>query len=196
MPPLHSDVSDAELTDLLKAGDEGAFTIIYDRYWRIMYAHVYKMIHNEDETKDVIQELFSNLWINAAAIPDNKNIAGYLFVSARNRVLNLIRKHKYHNDYLGSLADFATEMTNVTVEALDEKDLATAIEREIQNLPPRMRQVFEMSRKENLSHKEIAARLGTSDETVKKQINKSLKAIRAGLNEATGASLFVLMMLR
>lgn len=193
---LNNDVSDAQLTDLLKSGHEEAFTIIYDRYWRIMYAHVYKMLRNEDESKDVIQELFSQLWINAAQIPEQKNLAGYLYVSARNKVLNLIRKNKFHNNYLSSLAEFAEEMSNVTIERIDERDLQAAIEREIQQLPPRMRQVFEMSRKENLSHKEIAERLGTSDETVKKQINKSLKAIRSGLNETGTASILVALLFR
>lgn len=194
--PLTSDVSDARLVDLLKAGNEEAFTLIYDRYWRLMYGHVFKMLRDEDDTKDIIQELFSSLWVQASRIPDHQNLPGYLYVSARHKVLNLIRKHKYHSDYLGSLASFATDMSNVTLEVLEERELADAIEREIQNLPPRMRQVFEMSRKENLSHKEIAARLGTSDETVKKQINKSLKVIRSGLKASGNASILILVFLR
>ncbi len=193
----YSTLSDAELTALLKSGDERVFTHLYNRYWRLMYAHIYKMLRNEEEAKDVVQELFSNLWINAATLPSDIRISGYLYVSARNKVLNLIRKNKFHNDYLSSLAAFADEASNYTVEFLEERDLAMAIEKEIQNLPPRMRQVFEMSRKENLSHKEIAERLGTSDETVKKQINKSLKAIRIGLKDSgSTATIMMLFFLR
>lgn len=191
-----AELSDEELIALLRGGDQAAFAVIYNRYWRMMYAHIYKMLRDEDEAKDVLQDVFSNLWIHYATFPENGNLPAYLYVAVRNKVLNLIRSQKYRDDYLSSLVAFADEMSNETLDALNERDLREAIEREIQNLPPRMRQVFEMSRKEDLSHKEIAERLGTSDETVKKQINKSIKAIKLGLKDAGAAALPLLLFLR
>lgn len=191
-----TELSDEELTALLKGGDQSAFAVIYNRYWRIMYAHIYKMLRDEDEAKDILQDVFSSLWINHAGFPEKGNLPAYLYVTVRNKVLNLIRSQKYRDDYLSSLAAFADEMSTETLDVLNERDLMEAIEREIQNLPPRMRQVFEMSRKENLSHKEIAQRLGTSDETVKKQINKSIKAIKLGLKDAGATALPFLLFLR
>ena len=191
-----TELSDEELIILLKSGSQSAFAVIYNRYWRIMYAHIYKMMRNEDEAKDILQDIFSSLWINHVAFPEKGNLPAYLYVASRNKVLNLIRSQKYRNDYLSSLAVFADEMRNETLDAMNERDLMAAIEQEIQNLPPRMRQVFEMSRKENLSHKEIAQRLGTSDETVKKQINKSIKAIKLGLKDTGAAALPLLLFLR
>ncbi|MNR38302.1 RNA polymerase sigma factor [compost metagenome] len=82
------------------------------------------------------------------------------------------------------------------MDQLNERDLATAIEREIQSLPPRMKQVFELSRKENLSYKEIAERLGTSEETVKKQVHNSIKSIKHHLKESGGAAVLLLTFLR
>ena len=188
--------SDQELVTLLKNGNQAAFTEIYDRYWRIMYGHVYKMLLDEEESKDVIQELFSALWINSDRIPDQLNLSGYLYVTAKNKVLNLIRKNKFQTAYLNSLAKFINEASTVTMDELNERDLAAAIEREIQSLPPRMKQVFELSRKENLSYKEIAERLGTSEETVKKQVHNSIKAIKHHLDASGGAALLVLAFLR
>lgn len=188
--------SDQELVTLLKTGSQAAFTEIYDRYWRIMYGHVYKMLLDEEESKDVIQELFSALWINSDRIPEQLNLSGYLYVMAKNKVLNLIRKHKFQAAYLNSLAKFINEASTATMDELNERDLATAIEREIQSLPPRMKQVFELSRKENLSYKEIAERLGISEETVKKQVHNSIKAIRHHLKESGGAALLALAFLR
>ncbi|WP_342331382.1 RNA polymerase sigma-70 factor [Pedobacter sp. FW305-3-2-15-E-R2A2] len=188
--------SDQELVTLLKNGNQAAFTEIYDRYWRIMYGHVYKMLLDEEESKDVIQELFSSLWINSDRIPDQLNLSGYLYVMAKNKVLNLIRKNKFQTAYLNSLAKFINEASTVTMDELNERDLAAAIEREIQSLPPRMKQVFELSRKENLSYKEIAERLGTSEETVKKQVHNSIKAIKHHLKASGGAALLALAFLR
>lgn len=188
--------SDSELIDLLKSGSEVAFTIIYQRYWRLIYAHVYKMLKDEEEAKDIVQEVFSNLWLKADQIPEQQNFAGYLYVTARHKVLNAIRRHKFRDDYVNSLAKYIDEASEDTLQYLDERDLLITIEKEIAALPPRMRQVFEMSRKENLSHKEIGKLLGTSDETVKKQINKSLKIIRSNLKESGGAAMLLLILAR
>lgn len=188
--------NDHELISLLKKGDETAFTEIYNRYWRIIYNHVYKMLLDEEESKDVIQDLFSSLWIKSKNLPEDLNLPGYLYVSARNKVLNLIRNNKFQNTYLTSLSKYIDEACTLTLDQLNERDLAAAIEREIQSLPPRMKQVFELSRKENLSYKEISERLGISDETVKKHIHKSIKMIKVNLKESGGAAVLLLTLLR
>ncbi|SEO33558.1 RNA polymerase sigma-70 factor, ECF subfamily [Mucilaginibacter gossypiicola] len=186
--------NDAELTDLLRSGDELAYTEIYRRYWRLMYAHIYKMLRDEEDSKDILQELFSTLWTKANKIPAQGNLAGYLYVSARNMVLNHIRQQKFRDEYLGSLAQFASEASVDTLHYLEERDLLAAIEREIEALPPKMRQVFEMSRKQNLTHKEIAESLGTSEETVKKQIHKSLKRLRVNLKDPDRAVTLLMLL--
>ncbi|KIO74608.1 RNA polymerase sigma 70 [Pedobacter lusitanus] len=191
---MYSKFSDQHLLGLLKEGDEAAFTEIYDRYWKVMYLHVFRMLRDEEEAKDVIQELFSTFWLKKETI-QSTNISGYLYVAARNKVLNLVQQNKVRSDYLTSLGSFSHEMSNVTLDQLDEKDLANALEREIAKLPDKMRIIFELSRKENLSHKEIALKLGLSDKTVKKQISNALKLIRSNLGVA-GASILWLIFLR
>ncbi|MDN3548691.1 RNA polymerase sigma factor [Mucilaginibacter aquaedulcis] len=195
MPSLTA-LTDLELLDLMRSGNQRAFTIIYNRYWRLLYGHIYKMLRDEEDAKDILQDVFSSLWLSPEKIPDLSNFAGYLYTMARHKVLNAIRKNKYKNDYLESLAVFVTESSEDTLQYIDTRDLMAAIEKEIAALPPRMRQVFEMSRKENLSHKEIGKLLGTSDETVKKQISKSLKVIRYNLKESGGAALLLLALWR
>lgn len=189
-------MSDSELISLLKLRDERAFTELYNRHWRLIYAHIYKMIRDEDDAKDILQDIFSSLWLKSDQVPQQDNLLPYLYTIARNKVLNTIRHQKYRDDYFSSLAKYASEVSEATVFYLDERDLMAAIEREIAALPPRMRQVFEMSRKEHLSYKEIAERLGTSDETVKKQVSKSLKVIRLNLKEVGGAAMLLLFMSR
>ncbi|MCR8557329.1 RNA polymerase sigma-70 factor [Mucilaginibacter sp. BJC16-A38] len=189
----YTSYSDTELANLLRSRDSMAYTEIYRRYWRILYGHIFKMLRDEDESKDILQELFSSLWTKAERIPEQHNLAGYLYVTARNLVLNSIRQRKFRSDYLSSIAAFANEASEATLHQLEERDLLAAIEREIQALPPRMRQVFEMSRKQNLTHKEIAESLGTAEETVKKQVHKSLKILRANLKEPGGTAMLLLL---
>lgn len=175
-------LTDSQLLDLVKTGDESAFAEIYERYWTVMYVHVLKMLGDEDDSKDLIQELFTSLWLKGARIEFSTNLSGYLYISARNKVINMIRQNKIRKDYLSSLAEFGAQTSNTTLEQLNVRDLHTAFEREVQSLPYKMRQIFELSRKQNLSHKEIALRLDISDKTVKKQISNALKIIRLRLN--------------
>ncbi|HWW42400.1 RNA polymerase sigma-70 factor [Pedobacter sp.] len=191
----YSKYSDKELTDLLKSGDQSAFTEIYNRYWSVMYAHVYKMLRDREEAKDVIQEIFSKLWLKAAEIRSNQNLAGFLYVAARNRVLNLMEQNRVRNDYVKSIASFISEIDPSAIDHVDEKKLTQIIEQEILNLPPKMREIFEMSRKENLSHKEIAEKLNISDQTVKKQVQNALKIIRPKISNLS-VFIFALIILK
>jgi len=182
MSPL-SGLTDPELAYLVKSGDQRAFTIIYNRYWFLLYGHIFKMLRDEEDAKDILQDVFSGLWLYPDKICSVSNFAGYLYTVARHKVLNALRKNKYRTQCLESLAKFVNGASDETLQYIDSRDLMVAIEKEIAALPSRMRQVFEMSRKENLSHKEIGKLLGTSDETVKKQIHKSLQLIRYNLRE-------------
>jgi RNA polymerase sigma-70 factor (family 1) len=179
---IYSSLNDNQLLDYIKAGDQLAFAEIYERYWGLMFHHVLKMTGDKDETKDIIQELFTQLWINIEQIESETNIASYLYVSARNKVINLIRHDKVKNNYLSSLSDFTNQPSNSMLEQLSAKDLSIAIDKEIQNLPCKMREIFELSRKKFRTHKEIADELHISDKTVKKQINNAIKILRLRLN--------------
>jgi RNA polymerase sigma-70 factor (ECF subfamily) len=175
-------LTDPQLLELIKSGEEGAFAEIYERYWGIMYAHVLKMLGEEDDAKDIAQEVFTTLWLKGVNIEYDTNISGYLYITARNKVLNLIRQNKVRRDYLSSLSQYSNDTSNATLEQLNARDLAAALEYELQSMPYKMREIFELSRKQNLSHKEIAIRLDISDKTVKKQISNALKIIRLRLN--------------
>lgn len=179
---IYSSLKDSELLSLLRSGNKKAFAEIYERYWGLMFHHVLKMIGDKDETKDLVQEIFTNLWLNIEQIESETNIAAYLYVSARNKVINLIRHDKVRNNYLSSLSDFAIHHESSVLEQLSAKDLSIAIDREIQNLPCKMREIFELSRKKYRTHKEIADELQISDKTVKKQINNAIKILRLRLN--------------
>lgn len=193
--PDYKKLSDLELAELLKASDKQAFTEIYDRYWSVMYAHVYKMLRDREDARDIVQEIFSNLWIKSADIKSDANVAGLLYRTARNRVLDLIKHERVKSDYLGSFTELMNTVDPQIVNHVDEKMLLAVIEEEIQKLPEKMKVVFEMSRKENLSHKEIAHALNISDQTVKKQIQNALKLIKPRLNEL-GISISILILFR
>jgi RNA polymerase sigma-70 factor (family 1) len=191
-----STYTDHQLIALLKQGDETAFTAIYDRYSMLIFYRVNQMLRDTEASKDLVQDLFITVWSKSELIRDDANLAGYLYIAARNKVFKLIQKGKLRNDYLNSLAKYATETSTATLDQLDERELARVIDQEIAQLPPKMKEVFELSRKENLSHLQIAHQLGISDKTVKKQINKALKVLKIKLGPITPTAILLLASLR
>jgi len=175
--------NDKQLLDSLRSGDKDAYTEIYQRYWPILFRHARKLLKNEKDAKDVVQETFISLWTIAADLDQKTLLSPYLYMTVRNKILNIFRHNKVVNSHLTSLDDFMSSGTNITDHLVREKLLIKLIEEEIANLPPRMREVFELKRKSNLSYKEIAEIMDISDLTVKTQMSKAIKILREKFGE-------------
>lgn len=173
--------SDFDLIELLREGDETAFTEIYERYKWILYNHAYKKLKSREEAKDVIQELFAGLWTKRSTVSFNSNLSGYLYTAMRNKILNLIAHQQVADKYIDSLERFTNQGNFITDHLIRERQLAQQIEKEIASLPPKMKTLFLLSRKEHLSHREIACKMEISEETVKRQMKNALKTLRLKL---------------
>jgi len=173
-----TEINDAELLASLKSGDPDAFSQIYDRYWQLLYVSACKVIRDEDEAKDVVQDVFLSLLKKGAALEVYGSLSGYLYTAIRYKIFDHISKQKVRSDYADSFTRFSEQYVNNTDRSLIEKETRAEIEKEIQNLPQKMKIVFEMSRKEELSYQEIANTLNISDKTVKKQISNAIKLLK------------------
>lgn len=192
--PEYSQLSDATLTALLSQKNEAAYREIYNRYWSILYLHARNILKSQDDAKDIVQEIFTTLWIKASDLNFEISLSSYLFKATRNKILNQINHKKIATRYQQSLYDFYEEGKLITDEALREKELSRIIEAEIQRLPAKMRKIFELSRKKHLSYQQIAEHLNISEHTVKSQVSNSLKILRVRL-ELTTIIIFVLLSL-
>jgi len=179
-------LNDSELTDLVRKNDQLAFAEIYQRYWTIMYMHALKMLKNEEDTRDIIQELFTTLWTKSDSMTSSTNLAGYLYITVRNKVLDLIEKKKVRTDHLESLTLYLEEYSDKTVEDITEREMMQALDREIALLPAKMKVIFEMRIRQHKTYKEIAETLEISDKTVKKQVSNAIKLIKPKLSGFTG----------
>jgi RNA polymerase sigma-70 factor (family 1) len=180
--PDYSHFSDAELTDLLKSNDHAAFTEIYKRYFGLLYQHALKMTKDEDEAEDIIHELFVTLWSKSGELSFSPNLPAYLYRAVKNKVINTFQQQKTRQAHIESLQAHINAGTWETQETINANLLAAEIESHVTTLPKKMREVFLLSRKANLSHKEIAETLGISDKTVKKQINNAIHQLRLKIN--------------
>lgn len=169
--------SDRELIAFLKEGDHAAFTEIFHRYNQLLYSHTYNKLRDEEESRDIVEDVFMKLWEKQANLEDT-NLAGYLFTLARNQILNLISHRKVVSAYTDSLKTYLSQYSESTDHLVRRKQLKEIIDEEINALPPRMREIFLLSRKEYLSNKEIAKKLDLSEHTVADQIKKALRTLR------------------
>lgn len=173
-------LADEVLTDLILDRDERAFTEVYNRYWAVLHRFCRRILRDEDLAADAIQDIFAKLWDPANQPNITGSLQGYLYRSTRNQLIQYIRKERSRVDYLRE-RPFDEAATPQADEPLREKELAALIEREVERLPARMREVFELSRNAYLTYKEIAERTNIAEGTVRKQIHYALKQLRARL---------------
>ncbi|WP_316779021.1 RNA polymerase sigma-70 factor [Pedobacter antarcticus] len=170
--------SDQELVAMLKQQDHGSFTEIYRRYWAILFRHARKMLYDDEEASDIIQDIFTLLWTKAAEIEISSSLSSYLYTAVRHKVFTRINRGKLKTAHLESLESFLKKGVYSTDEWILEKELTASIESEVARLPGKMREIFELSRKEHLSYQQIAERLQVTDHTVRKQISNALKVLK------------------
>lgn len=174
-------MSDLELFHLLINGNRAAFTEIHNRYSVILYTYAYKKLRNREEAQDVVQEVFVKLWNNRLEIQLHTNLAGYLYNAVRNKAFDIFAHQKIELKYINSLQNYIAASPTVTDYLIREKQISALIDKEIAALPPRMREVFELSRKNHLSHKQIATLLNIAEPTVTTQIKRALRVLRLKL---------------
>lgn len=173
--------SDAQLTELLILEDDCAFEEIYNRYWGILYNFARRTLRDDDQAKDVIQEVFVKLYERMGGLY-NQSIRSYLYTSVLHNILDLYDHQKVRINYIAAFRDFYNRGENVTENQVRENELKRLIEKEIANLPAKMRTIFEMSRKQYLTHQQIADRIGVSEGTVRNQVYNALNKLRSRLS--------------
>jgi RNA polymerase sigma-70 factor (family 1) len=175
----YSKYSDEALFKMVIDGTQHAYTEIYKRYSNLLHSHAFFKLQDREEAKDVVQELFVNLWDKRHLIQLESNLSGYLYRTLRNKILNIIAHKKVLAAHEASLQLFLDSKPVPTDYQTRDKQLALLIESEIQSLPKKMKEIFILSRKEHLSHKEISEKLNISEKTVKNQVNNALKILRS-----------------
>ena len=135
-----------------------------------------------DAAKEIVKDVFINLWNKKETIEQEKSVKAYLFQSVRNRSLNYIRDHKkFRSHYLD--LEIELEIPTEEYDFLVGEETQRKIETAIQKLPEKCREVFELNRFEEMKYNDIAAKLGISVKTVEVHMSKALKILREELKD-------------
>lgn len=173
-------ILEKELLDLIRQDDKEAFDRIYTLYWEKLFLYVAKIIKDEDDAHDIIQDVFVSLWTRRQDLKIERSLNAYLFSAIRFKTLDYIH-HSKMKVSLNVVHEEYPERGSV-IEKYSAKELAIQINSRIQELPLKMKKIFLLSRNEEMSYKEISKMLSISDKTVKKQISNALKLLRFKLN--------------
>ncbi len=162
---------------LLREGDEKAFEHIFHHYYNQIYTFVLSTLFDKTFAEDITQSVFISLWEKRGTIDTEANIAPLLYTIARNHVYRqteqLLLKYKYEQ----SQQEDREESPDIE-EEINSRFLEDILSELIEELPPKRRRIFILSRKENLTNKEIASHLHISEKTVETQIRRSLIFLR------------------
>ena len=175
-------MSDVQLIGLLKADDEAALTIIYKRYWASLFSAAYNILKDRQSCEDIIQELFIKLWDCRAEVQISVSLKAYLYASVRYGVYRQIKTGSVRSEIFDDLIERLH--TPTAYGSIEHKELLLQINRVIDTLPDKCREVYKLSREECLSHKQIAMQLNISTKTVENHLTKALRELRGSLGAA------------
>jgi RNA polymerase sigma-70 factor (ECF subfamily) len=151
-------------------------------------------VHDLDTAKDLVHNVFINLWEKREDIDPNKSVKSYLFTAVYNRSLNHIRDHKkFHNEDISEYHDRLAGTQEDYYDKVESSELSARIKNAIDTLPERCREIFLLNRFEEMKYKEIAEKLDISIKTVEAQMSKALKILREQLTDYIGLLVFIIL---
>lgn len=176
------------------------FSEIYDIYFPKLLRFIKTYLISEDESENIVQEIFIYLWEHRDIIETLQNLNAYLFTLAKNRCIDYFRKEMVREVCKGSLSEIENrelQLKLYSLEAFDNDRLSDADIEEILNnainrLPERCREIFIMSRLQNLRYKEIAEKLNVSPNTVENQIVIALRKLKEDLKDYFPLFVFII----
>lgn len=166
----------------LKNGDRSAFKLVFDAYSPGIFELSYRILKSRELAEEIVQDTFIKLWLSRGNIDTSKNLWSFIYVISKRLCFNKLRSAKYdlllQQELVHHMA-IAVEDSKTQINELEQ-----LLKHSVGLLPARQREVWQLSREEGLSHKEIADQLGISPNTVKNSLVQTLKYLRQHFKKA------------
>lgn len=183
--------SDTDLIKSLKNGEPKAYTFLVDSYYHKLCVYAHGLTNDHDSSEDIVQNVFEYIWKNRLNLKDEFSIKNYLYRSVYNEFIDQYRKRKsimiLEKKYIDALSTIVEEEDEKSMEKL-----INLVKREIENLPPKCKQTFLLSKQNGLTNIEISEYLNVSIKSVEAHITKAFSILREKIGEKTSGILFLL----
>lgn len=178
-------LTDHELVDLMKDGEDAAFSEIYNRYWKKLLAvAANKTDGRVEEAEEIVQDIFVSLWNRRDQLELTSTLENYLAVSVKYRIIKSLARKDRHRQYALQNQHTSAVSGNPTQDWLEFEELRSRLEVLVAGLPEKCRLVYTLSRENGYSQKQIAEEMSISEKTVEAHLGKALKTLRNGLDSA------------
>jgi RNA polymerase sigma-70 factor (ECF subfamily) len=174
------EITDPKIFQQIRKGDEAAFSRLFNGYYASLCFFAAKYIGDLDLSRSLVQQVFVDLWMKREKIDVNISVKSYLYQSVKNRCIDYLRKNRNNSEISESVENLSRVPFRDLVE---EAELSGRINKSINQLPEKCREIFLLSRHEGLKYAEIAQKLNISVKTVEMQIGIALKRLRESLSD-------------
>ncbi len=185
--------TDGPLLELLRNGDEAAFTELYHHYSGQLYVNLFKMVKDETLAEEIVQDIFTRIWQKRQTLQVEQSFPAYLYRMGHNAVHDFYRKLQRDRRLYQQFKALATEHYTHIEEALFRQESKVLLHQALDTLSPQQKKAYELCKLEGCSYKETAEQMGISPLTVKEYMVKANWAVRDYLDrhpEVTAGLLF------
>jgi len=174
-------LSDKILLNQMKDGDSASFNTLFDRYWEMLYSTVFSVCSDREVCSEIVHDIFLNLWLKREKL-QIETFKAYILASARYHVYRHVKNARKNSlEYRDDLEYASQSALNEGELNIRYQDLEKSVDRELEELPRRCKEIFTLSRREQLSNDEIATRLDISKRTVENQLTHALRHLRLSM---------------
>lgn len=170
-----------KLIKQLKKGNQLAFDSLYHAYFGKLFGFALKLTHSRDDSEEIVQEVFIKIWELREELDENKSFASLLFTIAKNKIYNKSRHRVHEFAYQHYYQQNHQEAIAAVEQQIDYLETKQNLDKAIEQLPEKRREIFLMSRMQGLTNKQIAEKLNTSTSNIENHINKALKTLKTSL---------------
>ena len=190
--PQPEQLKNTNLLIKLREGEESAFIEIYNQYRSKVYAYAYQLSKSNVTAEETVQEVFIKIWHKREQLNTELSFPAYIKKITLNHVLNHLKKIARERVLQEEVFNAIETSSNKTEDRILEKELRKIYEEAIERLPQQKKLIYQMSRKDELSHDEIARQLNISKNTVKNHMVEATRSIREYVSKNGSVICFII----
>ena len=172
-----------KLLSQLRNDDVKAFDRLFHIYSRRLYRFAFSILKNREDSEGIVQEVFLRVWDKRAGIDSSKSFKSYLFTISYNLIMDELQLRLKKKTYLSHLEKFFNSEGITYEQEADYNLLKSQIDEVVEELPEKRKQIYQLSRNEGLSNKEIAKKLNITVKTVENQITLAIRHLKNRLGK-------------
>lgn len=172
-----------ELFEHSKAGDSVAFTSLYRYTWQKLYQLAFRKTQDEEEAKDIVQDIYIQLWQKKENIHIQGSVEAYLYSMTKYELVRRMQRSLKDEAHRFDYRQLIDTLTHADDQQLFAEELEAQLKKEVDALPTKQQHIYRLHQEDNLSTEEIAQELGLAEQTVKNQLGHAKRKIRLAIKD-------------